>query len=283
MPDEVNASAPLTIIAQNPGQNEEEQGRPLAGWSGQTVEMSLGKYGIKRSDCTLANVLKCRWQHKDALPGGKLLSQAVEHCTRAYLFPMLKTVKSNLTVLMGDLALNRLTGKVGIESWRGSVFMQDLGPLQGRKCLPTIHPSFLLKDPTLRSASKSDFARIAREWRTATPTIIYKDNFRVGVTAEEFCATLKALDGQRIVIDVETNKAKPITAKLKCIGIAWSKVDAMNYFMNEVTDERVFEAITCHSGDWITATPFDHGVQIERHRLWGEEQRGECTGDAARQ
>ena len=265
VPDEINTGAKLAIIAQNPGELEELDGRPLIGRSGQMVIASLGTYGIKREDASWLNVLKCRWQNENILPREEnILRGAVDHCTGAYLRQNLARIRPNLYVPMGDLALHWLTGRENIGHWRGSVFIADSGPIRGSKVLPTIHPAAIFRQPAWRSASKSDFSRIARELPKRELVVTYSDVFHLGVSAEEFINTIAALKGP-VVLDIETkstrpkSERKPIEETLAVIGIGWGKDVAANYVCDAALDE-VLRAIESADVDWIAGGAFDFTV-----------------------
>ena len=50
----------VLLLAQAPGKDEEEQGRPLCGPSGMEVQRALEAAGVRRTDVNLANVIACR-------------------------------------------------------------------------------------------------------------------------------------------------------------------------------------------------------------------------------
>ena len=266
--DELRPEAKVAIIAQAPGDTEENLGRPLIGRTGQMVQNDLARYGLKREDCSYLNVIKCRWcppgskTKVNILPEGAITHEAAKHCVSAYLLPNLKQIKPNLVALMGEIALFYGTGYHEVASWRGSVFIADSGVCKDRKVLAMIHPAALYRDLSWRTAYKQDFIRLVREKDSPVPVIRYEDHFRVGVGPGEFCATLKKLGTQLVALDIETSKHKPIEAKLHTIGIAWSKEDAMNYFfgMDEESDKHVLDAISAFDGEFVTATPFDYSV-----------------------
>ncbi len=57
---EGNPEAPLMLIGEGPGQNEDATGRPFVGRSGVLLDQCLNENGIKRKHVYLANVLRCR-------------------------------------------------------------------------------------------------------------------------------------------------------------------------------------------------------------------------------
>lgn len=275
VPDEINSlDAPITFCGQNPGKDEEAIGRPFVGRSGAVVENNIAKYGVERKDCNWLNVLKCRWNGTDEVPDGEVTNVAIRYCTDKYLNPVVTRIRSNVIVPLGEIALAHLAGRSGITHWRGSVFSISHGPLDKRKCLPTIHPAYIFQDKTFRGASKQDFSRIIRESKSPQPVITYADNFRKAVSASEFIATLQGLSKRPLTLDIETknrrgylppeerDERKPIDEIIKVIGVAWSPTDACNYLVGNdpVADSEVLRAIEEFDGEWRTATPFDYTV-----------------------
>jgi uracil-DNA glycosylase family 4 len=261
VPDRIEPHGSVLFIGDQPTDEELSMGQMFSGWSGNQIRANLGKYGVKPEQLGYAKILKCKGK------GGMVdkVHEAITHCCLNYLIPNLTKDHSNLTVVLGEYGLNKLVGHKGLETWRGSIILQEQGMLAGRKICITINPASLYLLPYLRSASKSDFARIARECRGKTPVATYTDNFRLAVSGDDFIATLEGLKGKRIALDIETSYDKPIDAKLKVVGIAWSMTDAMNVRFDKlgaVEQIEVINAITKfnQTGELVTATPFDYTV-----------------------
>ena len=60
VPGEGPAHAELMLIGEGPGMNEDKQGRPFVGASGQFLTELLAQAGYKREEVFTANVVKCR-------------------------------------------------------------------------------------------------------------------------------------------------------------------------------------------------------------------------------
>lgn len=146
VPDELVDGSEVVILAQNPGANEEAgekitgydyAGRrrvpiiqpvgpaPLLGATGYEMERNyFPQAGLRRGEnVSLANVLKCRLivngKRTNDLPKGKVLTAAVEHCTRNHLRLPPAT---KLVVAMGALSA-AYTGCPGtVHDWRGFTY-----------------------------------------------------------------------------------------------------------------------------------------------------------------
>lgn len=133
VPDEWR-NVEVTILGQNPGADE-EAGRQVVAVRGRDVETvshppapfigRTGHYlmtqllplaGLTREECSWANVLRCRWQHTNALPPEAVLKPALAHCMAAYWRPPPRT---QLVIACGTLAHRALGGTGGVHDWAG--------------------------------------------------------------------------------------------------------------------------------------------------------------------
>lgn len=69
VPGEGNPQAKLMLIGEGPGQEEDRQGRPFVGRSGELLTRMLHAIGLERSEVYICNVVKCRPpQNRDPEP-----------------------------------------------------------------------------------------------------------------------------------------------------------------------------------------------------------------------
>jgi uracil-DNA glycosylase family 4 len=176
------------VIAEAPGETESEKGEPLVGQSGQLFDKLCGCAGIKREDLTIVNILNCRPPDNKFPTSPEARSyishaegeQAVSHCFKAHVEPLLKGRPWERIDILGDVALNRIAGKDGISTWRGSpVAVPALGdkPL----ALATYHPSYLLRDQELIQVSINDLEKtleVPPEKYSLYPTLEQVQNFK---------------------------------------------------------------------------------------------------------
>jgi uracil-DNA glycosylase family 4 len=120
VPDELIPGATVFVLGQNPGEDEEKQGKPFVGKTGQVMMSTyFPAAGLVRGEnVSIGNVLRCRWQGTNNLPTGKTLYQAIIHCTKSYLSIPSST---RLIVAQGALALKAVapTKSYSIQDWRG--------------------------------------------------------------------------------------------------------------------------------------------------------------------
>ena len=125
VPDQVIDGAPVWVIMQNPGAQEEASGIPAVGATGQMMDTHfIPLAGLERGkSVSVGNILKCRntdqnGRKTNELPKGGVLDEAIIHCTSKYL-SIPPTVK--LVIAQGALAFKWATqSKIGkMTDWRG--------------------------------------------------------------------------------------------------------------------------------------------------------------------
>ena len=131
-----NPEAPLMLIGEAPGQQEDGSGRPYVGRAGQLLDQLLESAGLNSErDAYICNVVKCR------PPDNRKPSRTeMAHC-RPWLDQQIALIDPALIVLTGATAVEALLGiKGGITKLRGQWQQWN-----GRQLLPVLHPSYLLR------------------------------------------------------------------------------------------------------------------------------------------
>jgi len=142
--------APLILIGEAPGAEEDRQGVPFVGRAGQLLTKMLAYIGLKKEDVYITNVLKCRPpNNRDPLP-------AEVACCEPYLLKQLEVVKPRLICALGrHAAQTLLKTDRGINNLRGCFY-----DYHGIKILPTYHPAYLLRNPADKVKAKQDLDKI---------------------------------------------------------------------------------------------------------------------------
>jgi len=128
--------APLMFIGEGPGEQEDRQGLPFVGRSGQLLDrLLLEELGITRDGVYIANVVKCRPPgNRDPKP------DEIDAC-RPYLQQQLDLIRPPVVVTLGRYAAQWLLGTTeGINRLRGRVYPFAHGVL-----IPTLHPAAALR------------------------------------------------------------------------------------------------------------------------------------------
>ncbi len=151
------SDAPLMVVGEQPGDQEDLAGRPFVGPAGQLFDRLAQEAGLDRSRAFVTNAVK----HFKFQPRGKRRihqkpsAGEIEAC-RFWLDMERDLLRPKLILAMGATAAASLTGRgQGIMKRRGSI--EATG--DGTPVLLTLHPSFLLRvpDATARAAAERDF------------------------------------------------------------------------------------------------------------------------------
>jgi DNA polymerase len=153
--------AGIVFVGEQPGDEEDLQGRPFVGPAGRLLDRALGEAGIKRKDVYLTNAVK----HFKFEQRGKRRIHAkptageVSHY-RWWLMRELELIEPKLVVALGGTAVLALTGKqVPITRARGPAKL--LEDFQG---YITVHPSYLLRLPD-EDAKRAAYATFVDDMR----------------------------------------------------------------------------------------------------------------------
>lgn len=144
-----NPQAEALFIGEAPGANEDQQGIPFCGMSGQVLNELLSSVGLSREDIFITNTILCRPENNR-----NPAKEEVENC-RDRLDQLIKIMQPKVIVTIGNFATERILGKKGITSLRGKVFEKN-----GMKIVPVIHPANYLysgRNPEMFAQMKKDF------------------------------------------------------------------------------------------------------------------------------
>lgn len=145
------------LIGEQPGDNEDLQGRPFVGPAGKLLDRALAEAGIDRSTLYLTNTVK---HFKYRLRGKRRLharaNAAEQAACRVWLDAELARVRPRRIVCLGSMAAQALFGR----SFR---LLQERGRWRelpgGARAFATVHPSYLLRlrDPAERERAYALF------------------------------------------------------------------------------------------------------------------------------
>jgi len=213
--------AKIAFIGEAPGADEEREGRPFVGASGRLLTEMCASVGIRREDCYIDNVVQIRPPGNDfrlfytdarrTMPGEFLQR------SRISLQDRLLQVKPNIIVALGNEPLRALTGKTGIDNWRGSLFDTRWGKVVG-----TYHPAYVLRVWDARVIVEHDLKRALQESGNRKLNLP-EHKFKVWPSFEDIIAYLKGIDtGKRVAFDIET-----LGRRIRCVGLSTSVGEAI--------------------------------------------------------
>jgi DNA polymerase len=129
-------AADLMFVGEGPGREEDLAGEPFVGRSGKLlVRLMAEELGMQRSECYIANVVKCRPpENRDPRP------EEIESC-RPYLEAQIDLIAPLVVVTLGNFATKLLLDTTeGITRLRGRAYPFGAGHL-----VPTFHPAAALR------------------------------------------------------------------------------------------------------------------------------------------
>ena len=143
VPGEGPVGASIAFVGEQPGDQEDREGRPFVGPAGQLLDRAMSDAGIDRRGVYVTNTIK---HFKFRQRGKRRIHQKptageVKHY-RWWLDQELKLVHPKLVVALGATAVLALAGKsLTIARFRGAA------DFHGRAGFITVHPSYLLRMP----------------------------------------------------------------------------------------------------------------------------------------
>ena len=142
--------APLMIVGEAPGANEDMEGRPFVGRSGQLLQSLLASYGFGDEDYHICNICKCRPpQNRRPEPS------EINSCKRL-LAEQFKLVRPRVILLCGSTAYEGFFGsKVRMSDVRGRFIESN-----GYFIMTTYHPAYALRDPKQKIPIYEDVGKV---------------------------------------------------------------------------------------------------------------------------
>lgn len=151
-----NPAARVMLVGEAPGRDEDIQGKPFVGRSGQLLDRMLAAIGLSRqapereSAVFITNVIFWR------PPGNRTPTEAETQMCLPFLLRTIELQKPDFIVCLGATPAHRLTGRNdGILKLRGKWMTADVS---GRNIplLPTLHPAYLLRQPAQKRLAWRD-------------------------------------------------------------------------------------------------------------------------------
>ena len=218
----------IAVIAEAPGETEVRQGSPLVGASGALLWRSMRKIGIDRSQCYITNVVKRRLLlsddtkvkvpvHEKELWFNVLKSELVQ-------LPNLRYV-----LCLGNFALEALTGKTGVTSWRGSVLPITIEAfVDGEKVTKNVeaiianNPAMCIREHKTEVYFDFDIFKLKRVIAGQhSPTVF---NIHINPTYRDAVDWLRHM---RYDVDYVSADIELLGTETACIGTAGNDTEAM--------------------------------------------------------
>lgn len=121
----------IMIIGEAPGYTEDKQGKPFVGKAGKHLDLYLKRFKLQ-NHVYITNVLKCRPEgNRTPFP------EEIELC-REYLNYEIESINPVMFLLLGNTALQTVTGLSGIKTYHGKLICKNI--------IPTFHPSYGMRN-----------------------------------------------------------------------------------------------------------------------------------------
>jgi len=158
-----NPSSDIMLIGEAPGAEEDRQGKPFAGPSGQLLDRMIGSIGLDRSKVWITNVLFWR-------PPGNRTPSALEIATcQPFLERQISLLKPRCILFVGGTAAKALLDtSEGVTKLRGRKMTYRDAEGKAFDCLVTFHPAYLLRQPLQKRLAWHDLLLFREMLKGAT-------------------------------------------------------------------------------------------------------------------
>jgi DNA polymerase len=158
-----NPSAPIMMLGEAPGEDEDRQGKPFVGVSGQLLDKMLSYIGLNRAENVyISNVIFWR------PPGNRSPTDSEIAACMPFVARHIALIKPKILVLLGGVAAKSiLRTKEGITRMRGrwTEYVPPVGSglTESIPCLPIYHPAYLLRQPATKRQAWADVLQLAKK------------------------------------------------------------------------------------------------------------------------
>jgi len=152
------AGAPVMVVGEAPGEDEDRMGKPFVGVSGQLMDRMFAAIGMSRErDLYITNILPWR------PPGNRTPSLGDSAICVAFARRHVELARPKILVLAGGVAAkNMLETEQGITRLRGKWFDYTLSDGTRIPTMPLYHPAYLLRTPGGKRQAWMDLIAVAK-------------------------------------------------------------------------------------------------------------------------
>jgi uracil-DNA glycosylase family protein len=166
------AQASIVLVGEQPGDQEDQAGKPFVGPAGRVLEEALAAAGVAPEQLYLTNAVK----HLKWIPRGKRRLHAKPRLSeilacQPWLLVELSRIRPRVVVCLGTTAARAVLGRpITLSKYRGQALRTELAPA----VFVTAHPSAILRAPDSVSRARgrdqlvADLAQAARAARRPT-------------------------------------------------------------------------------------------------------------------
>lgn len=156
-----NPQASIMFVGEAPGRDEDIEGLPFVGKSGQLLDRMLAAIGLDRSSAYIANVIPWR------PPGNRTPTPLETEICRPFIERQIELVNPKVLVnLGGPSAKTLLNTTEGILRLRGNWRVHTTASGIAIPAMPTLHPAYLLRNPAHKKLAWRDFLEVKARLRS---------------------------------------------------------------------------------------------------------------------
>jgi DNA polymerase len=150
-----NPDAAVMLVGEAPGRDEDVEGLPFVGRSGQLLDRMLAAIGLDRTSVYIANVIPWR------PPGNRTPTPHETEICRPFIERQIELAGPKLLITLGGpsakLLLNTVGGILRLRgNWRSHVTASGVSI----PTMPTLHPAYLLRNPAHKKLAWRDFLEV---------------------------------------------------------------------------------------------------------------------------
>ena len=151
-----NPDGRVMVVGEAPGADEDRQGKPFVGRSGQLFDRMLAAIGLDRSQVYIANIVPWR------PPGNRTPTPQEVAICMPFIARQIALADPDFLVCLGGSAAQGLLGsKEGILRMRGRWHDFETGR-RSIKAMPMLHPAYLLRQPAHKKLAWADLRALRK-------------------------------------------------------------------------------------------------------------------------
>jgi len=152
-----NPQADLMLVGEAPGRDEDIEGLPFVGRSGQLLDRILAAIGRDRTSAYIANVIPWR------PPGNRTPTPHETEICRPFIERQIELAGPKVLVTLGGPSTKTLLHATdGILRLRGTWKLHRTSSGLEIPAMPTLHPAYLLRNPAHKKLAWRDFLEIKK-------------------------------------------------------------------------------------------------------------------------
>jgi uracil-DNA glycosylase family 4 len=151
-----NPESKIMIIGEGPGANEDLEGVPFIGRTGELLDKMLLSINLNRDNVYITNVVNYR-PPENRHPTEEEVARYLP-----YLIKHIEIINPQILILLGSTALNIIDNDKVISDARGKWFEKKIGTCN-TSIIASFHPAFLMRQPHQKKLSWIDLKMIRKK------------------------------------------------------------------------------------------------------------------------